>query len=121
MMDSTLERATAAGLKDAIESRDGSRLAGFYRDDAELRVVDRANPPSRPLVIRGREAIAAHWSDVCGRDMTHDVSFCVSEGSRMAYSETCAYPDGMRVFATSTLELEDGRISRETVVQAWDE
>ena len=39
---------TGAALKQAIEARDGRRLASFYADDALLRIVDRNNPPSKP-------------------------------------------------------------------------
>lgn len=121
MTDDTLERATVQALKEAIEGRDGQRLAGFYAEDAELRVIDRSNPPSRPRLIKGRGDIAAHWSDVCQRAMTHKVEFAVSEGERIAFTEACAYPDGTQVFGAATLDMEDGRIARQTLVQAWDE
>lgn len=115
------ERVSAQGLKAAIEGRDGARLAGFYAEDAEMRVIDRVNPPSRPRLLQGRAAIAGHWADVCGRAMTHEVDFTVTEGDRLAFSQACAYPDGTRVACLATLELQDGRIARQTIVQAWDE
>ena len=121
MDSSTAERVSVQGLKEAIEGRDGARLAGFYAEDAEMRVIDRLNPPSRPRVLQGRAAIAEHWADVCGRAMTHAVDFAVTEGDRLAFSQACAYPDGTRVACLATLELQDGRIARQTTVQAWDE
>jgi hypothetical protein len=30
------------------------------------------------------------------------------------------YPDGTRVFCAAMLELADGKISSQTIVQAWD-
>jgi len=39
----------------------------------------------------------------------------------MAFTENCAYPDGTTVFCMSTIELENGKIARQTVVQAWDD
>ena len=56
-----------AMIREAIEARDGRRLAGFYGDDAELTVIDRNNPPSRPRRVKGRAEIATFWDDVCGR------------------------------------------------------
>lgn len=121
-MDSTVtERVSAQGIKQAIEGRDGRRLAGFYADDAELRVIDRNNPPSRPRVVRGRAAITTYWSDICSRAMTHAVDFAVTEGDRLAFTQACAYPDGTRVFCVAALELDNGRIARQSIVQAWDE
>ena len=35
---------TLPTLRQAIESRDGTTLAGFYADDAVLRVIDQNNP-----------------------------------------------------------------------------
>lgn len=121
MDSSTTERVSAEGLKQAIEGRDGQRLASFYADDAEVRVIDRNNPPSRPRIVRGRAGIATYWSDICSRAMTHAVDFAVTEGDRLAFTQACAYPDGTRVFCVATLELAQGRIARQSLVQAWDE
>jgi hypothetical protein len=120
-MLTTTRPVTGAGLKQAIEGRDGRMLSGFYADDALVRVIDRNNPPSRPRDIRGRAAIAAFWDDICSRAMTHKVDTTVSEGDRMVFTQDCAYPDGTRVFCIAALELRDGLIARQTVVQAWDE
>ena len=110
-----------AMIREAIEARDGRRLAGFYGDDAELTVIDRNNPPSRPRRVKGRAEIATFWDDVCGRAMTHKVAMTVAEGDRLAFTEACAYPDGTQVYCMAAVELEGGRIARQTVVQAWDE
>jgi AhpD family alkylhydroperoxidase len=34
---------------------------------------------------------------------------------------TALYPDGAKVFCVAVVELADGRIAQQTVVQAWDE
>jgi hypothetical protein len=39
----------------------------------------------------------------------------------MVFTQDCTYPDGTRVFCIAVLELRDGLIERQTVVQAWDE
>ncbi|MBB1490159.1 MULTISPECIES: nuclear transport factor 2 family protein [unclassified Paracoccus (in: a-proteobacteria)] len=121
MESTTTERVSASGLKQAIESRDGRRLAGFYADDAEVRVIDRNNPPSRPRLVRGRAAITTYWDDICSRAMTHAVDFAVAEGDRLAFTQSCAYPDGTRVFCIATMDVEGGKIARQTLLQAWDE
>jgi len=117
----TTDAVTSSSLKRAIEDRDGRTLSSFYADDALLRIIDSDNTPSAPRELRGIEAITAFWDDVCGREMTHQVDMSISEGNRMAFTENCAYPDGTTVFCMSTIELENGKIARQTVVQAWDD
>jgi ketosteroid isomerase-like protein len=115
-----MDALTISSLRQAIEGRDGSTLAGFYADDAVLRIIDQANPPAKPLEIKGHEAIAAYFDDVCGRTMTHEVEFGVAEGDRLAFTQACTYPDGTRVFCSASAELRGGKIARMTAVQAWD-
>ena len=110
-----------AGLKEAIEARDGKALTSFYADDAVLRIIDRNNPPSRPRELKGKVAIASFHDDVCGRAMTHKVEAGVADKDRLAFVQSCAYPDGMKVLCSAMIELEGGKIRRQTVVQAWDE
>ena len=86
-----------------------------------VRIIDRNNPPSQPREIRGRAAIAAFWDDICSRAITHSVDTTIAEGDRLAFTQACAYPDGAKVFCAATLDLKDGKIARQTVVQAWDE
>ena len=112
---------TGSAIKQAIEGRDGKMLASFYTNDAVVRVVDRNNPPSKPREIRGRAAIDQFWDDICSRAMTHKVETTVAEANRLAFTQACAYPDGAKVLCMSTVELKDGMIARQTVVQAWDE
>lgn len=120
-MAGNTKRVNGAAIKRAIEGRDGEMLAGFYADDAVVRVIDRNNPPSRPREVRGKTAIATFWDDICGRNMSHEVAFSVAEGDQLAFSQACAYPDGAKVFCLAMVELKDGKIARQTLVQAWDE
>jgi hypothetical protein len=121
MLTTTTRPVTGAGIKQAIESRDGRMLSRFYADDALVRIIDRNNPPSKPRDVRGRAAITTFWDDICSRAMTHRVDTTVSEGDQLVFTQDCAYPDGTRVFCVAVLELRDGLIARQTVVQAWDE
>jgi len=107
-------------LKTAIEGRNAAGLIALYADDAVMRIIDRDNPPSRPRELKGRGAIAAFYDDVCSRAMTHKVENGVSDGRRIAFTQACAYPDGTRVFCSAMIEIADGKIARQTNVQAWD-
>jgi len=108
-------------LKRALEESDAATLEALYAEDAEMVIVDRSRPPSAPMRLSGRPAIAAFWRDVCGRDMTHKVGHEVLAADRAALVEECAYPDGCRVMSAMTLDLRDARIVRHLTVQAWDE
>jgi hypothetical protein len=110
-----------AAIKEAIEGRDGRMLASFYGDNAVLRVIDRSNPPSKPRVITGKAEIDTFWEDICSRAMTHSVEAAIGDTGRIAFTQACTYPDGAKVYCATMMELENGRIARQTVVQAWDE
>jgi ketosteroid isomerase-like protein len=120
-MDAKTNAVTSAAIKQAIETRDGRMLSSFYADDALLRIVDRNNPPSKPREVKGRTAITTFWDDICSRAMTHRVETSIADGNRLAFSQACAYPDGMKVLCLALCELKGGKIARQTVVQAWDE
>jgi ketosteroid isomerase-like protein len=110
----------AADLRRAIEGRDAKALAALYADDALLRIIDCDHPPSRPREIKGRDAIVAYFDDVCGRPMSHRVEAAVADGQALAFTQACTYPDGTKVFCAAMLDIVDGRIVRQTAVQAWD-
>ncbi|MBB6469022.1 ketosteroid isomerase-like protein [Aminobacter lissarensis] len=120
-MLATNEAVNGASIKKAIEGRDGKMLSSFYADNAVVRVIDRNNPPSKPREIHGRAAITTFWDDICSRAMSHRVDLTIAQGDNLAFSQDCAYPDGTKVFCAAMLELKDGKIARQTVVQAWDE
>jgi len=108
-------------LARALEQSQADVLRGLYADDATMKIVDRDRPPSKPMVIAGRENIAAFWQDVCSRDMSHKVTNVVAGEGGVSFVEECLYPDGCRVMSAMTLTLRDGRINEHLTVQAWDE
>ena len=114
------ERLSPDSLRRAIEGRDAQTLVGFYRPDSVMQIIDRDHPPSRPTELRGREAIGAYFTDVCGRAMTHRVDETVQQDGRLAFRQSCAYPDGTKVFCSAMIDLKGGKIARQVVVQAWD-
>ena len=50
--------ADLATLRRAIEQGEEDTLVGLYADDAQITVVDRSRPPSKPTVVAGKPAIA---------------------------------------------------------------
>jgi len=52
--------------------------------------------------------------------MTREIQRIVLGADSLAYQVACRYADGARVLASSVCELAEGKIFRETVVQAWD-
>jgi ketosteroid isomerase-like protein len=108
-------------FKRAIEERDATAQVALFADDAAVETVDKANPPSRPLVVRGRDAIREYLEDVTSRDMTHQVGDVLVNGDRASFTIDCTYPDGNKVLCMAELELRGGLIARQRGIQAWDE
>jgi hypothetical protein len=121
IMNETSTRIDFDSLRRALEGNDADLLASFYADDAEITTVDRNHPPKSPGVIRGRDAIHTYFRDVCGRGLTHTIADEVIGEDRIAFTEACRYPDGVNVLCATILQLSDGKIARQTGVQAWDE
>ncbi len=108
-------------MRQAIENLDAEQLVGLYADDAEMLTVNRYTTPSSPKVLRGKEEITEHLRDVCGWAMTHRIENEVLGEDRVAFNEACEYPDGTKVLCAATLEVRDGKITRQVNVEAWDE
>jgi hypothetical protein len=108
-------------MRRAIEQLDADLLTSLYADDAEMLTVNRYTTPSSPKVLKGKEEIAEHLRDVCGRAMTHHVENEVIGEDRVAFNEACEYPDGTRVLAAMTLDIRNGKVMRQVNVEAWDE
>jgi len=108
-------------MRQAIEGLDAELLTSLYADAAEMRIVNRYTTPSSPKVLSGKEEITEHLRDVCGRAMTHRIENEVVGEDRVAFNEACEYEDGTKVLAAMTLEVREGKISRQVQVEAWDE
>ena len=121
----TEQKSTSAfdfeSMRQAIENLDADQLVGLYADDAEMLTVNRYTTPSSPKVLKGKEEIAEHLRDVCGRVMSHHVENEVVGEDRVAFNEACEYPDGTRVLAAMTLDIRNGKVMRQVNVEAWDE
>jgi ketosteroid isomerase-like protein len=109
-----------AALVSAIENRDAEAQFAAYSDDAEVVVIDHEHPPSSPTVLRGGDALQAHLTEVCSRDMTHQVTVTAFDDEHLAMEVACRYPDGTRVACLCVSGISDGRISWQRGLQVWD-
>ena len=110
----------AAALRAAIDGHDAAALADLYTDDCVVEIADQTTTPSNPKRVEGKAALRAVFDDVYGRDMTHEVGTVAVGSDAIGYTVNCAYPDGTKVLCAGVAELRDGKIARETGVQAWD-
>ncbi len=108
-------------LRRGIEGSDAEALIGLYADDAEMITINKNSTPSSPQVLSSKDEISGFLRDVGGREMTHRVENEIVGESRIAFNEACEYPDGLKVLAATTLEVRNGKISRQVNVEAWDE
>ena len=110
----------AVALTAAIISRDAQGVVAWYTDDAVVTVVNRDHPPSLPARFEGRSAVTTYFTEICGRHLEHEVHHLVQTPSGIAFTQDCRYSDGTRVLCATVAQLEEGRIRRQTIVQAWD-
>jgi hypothetical protein len=105
----------------AVEERDAATQLSMYGPNANVTIIDRITQPGSPRVLRSRDEIKAWLEDTYGRDMTHKVQHAVKDDHGAAFTLACRYPDGTNVACSTVFTTEGGRISEQSVVQAWDE
>ncbi|HWF49381.1 MAG TPA: nuclear transport factor 2 family protein [Solirubrobacteraceae bacterium] len=105
----------------AAEERDASTQLSMYGPEATVTIADRITQPGSPRVLTGTEEIKGWIEDVAARDMTHSVTHRVSGDSSAAFTLACRYPNGTNILCATVIEVEDGAIAKQIVVQAWDE
>jgi hypothetical protein len=84
-------------LARALEARESATQLAAYARDAELVIIDRDNPPSRPRVITGTDALREYLDDFTSREMTHEVRASVASADHIAFELACQYPGAMHV------------------------
>ena len=105
----------------AAQERDAATQLSMYAPGATVTITDKVSQPGAPRLLRTRSEIKGWLEDMYGRDMTHSVKHTVKDATGAAYTQACRYPDGTNVLCATVLELADGVISGQTVVQVWDE
>ena len=90
------EEAVLEALRSGYRDRDAAKVTRAYAEDAECTIVNRNNPPSKPLVLRGRAAVERMVADICSREMTNEIA-AVVVGEARSLSRQCRYPRLQRV------------------------
>jgi SnoaL-like protein len=115
------EEAVLEMLRAGYRGRDVAKVMSAYAEDVESTIANHNNPPSRPLVLRGRPALQRMVEDICSREMSHEIVHAVVGEGSIAYRVNCRYPDGCNVVAVYLVTVKDGRIVSEFSVDCWDE
>jgi ketosteroid isomerase-like protein len=110
-----------AAFKNAFERKDFDRWVPFYADDAEWIEYRHISPPRAPNRMIGRQQIADFLARVCSTDFAITIADEVIAADRVAFSVDCTFPDEKRVFEHVIAQIEDGKITRQVDVEAWDE
>jgi len=114
-------RRIAAEFKRGIETRDAALLSSLCAPDVEYQIVNRNTPPSRPAVVRGKDAITTVFNENAARDMTHRIDALLVDGAQTALRMLCRYPDGTLVASILFFEVQDDHITRVFEIDCWDE
>jgi len=109
-------------LRLAIEQCDPDLLLGFYAEDAKLSIVNAEDQRSSPFELRGKAEIAKYLRAAFGQKTSHRIEReDVVDADLVTFREACEYPDGIRVWVETTLEVHDGKIVRQVdVVETAD-
>jgi hypothetical protein len=101
-------------LREVIEGKDSDLLAGFYAEEAELRIVHASVPDGLALELKGRSQIERYLRAVCDQEITCllDGEAVLGDGS-LAFEQVCEYPDGTTISVRTTLEVAEGLIGRQ--------
>jgi len=105
----------------AAEERDAATQLSMYGPDAVVTICNKVSQPGAPRVLGTREEIKSWLEDTYSRDMTHKVQHRVHDDRGAAYTQACRYQDGTNVLCATVIELDGGAISRQTVLEVWDE
>ena len=121
------EQKTAGSLdfeaiRRAVEDLDAEVLSNLYAEDAQASFVGPGAPPSSPYEQAGKQEIVETHRKVFEEDIKQHIETEVIGKDRLAFAIPAVYPDGQRELCAVFLDLdEDGKITRQTIIQAWDE
>jgi ketosteroid isomerase-like protein len=109
-----------AAFKNAFERKDVGAWSEFYADDAEWIKYKPSAPPRDPIRMLGNQRITEFLKAVAQSDIELALADEVLDTGRVAFSVTCTFPEGKRVFEHSIVHTVDGKITRQVDVEAWD-
>lgn len=107
-------------LRRGFEEWDIEGLLALLDDDVEQIQVDRDNPPSQPLVRRGKDVYRGMFEHCAAAGVKATVERGLAGPGRASATVTCEFPGGRKVVANSTYELRNGLIVREHTVACGD-
>jgi hypothetical protein len=109
-------------LRHAIEHCDLDVMFGFYAEDAQLSIVNAGILQGTHFELRGKAEVAKHLRATFGQKTSHRIEReDVVDADRVTFREACEYPDGIRVWVETTLEVQNGKIVRQVdVVETAD-
>jgi hypothetical protein len=108
------------GFKSAMERKDPDSWFGFYADEAEWTEYRHFSPPRDPNRMTTKEQIADFIRRVCSSDVDITIGDEVIASERLAFSIDVALPDGKHIFEHTIADIENGKITRQVEVEAWD-
>ncbi len=117
----TLSSIILETIRHAVEDLDAEPLASLYAEDAQASFVGPGAPPSFPYEQAGKEIVETHRK-VFEEDIKQHIENEVVGKDRVAFTIPAMYPDGKRELCAVFLDLnKDGKVIRQTIVQARDE
>ncbi|MGZ5033633.1 MAG: nuclear transport factor 2 family protein [Usitatibacter sp.] len=117
----TAEEAVLEAIRSGYRDRDVAKVMSAYAEDVESTIVNRNNPPSRPLILSGRAALRRMVEDICSREMTHAITGTTAGDGAVSYRVECRYPDGCNVVGLYMATVKGGLIVKEFSIDCWDE
>ena len=106
--------------KAAFQARDVDRWLEFYADDADWFEFRADHPPRAPHHMHGREQIGAFLRQLADAPMEMALTNEVLAAERSAFTLTVTFGEGGRILGNVIIEHCDGRIVRQTDVEARD-
>jgi ketosteroid isomerase-like protein len=108
-------------MRELVAAGDAAGFGAMLADDVVWSVVDQRTPPASPAVLNSRDDVVAMVGEAFARGIVTHVTDGFIAGDRGALQLTCTYPTGEQVLENALVEIRDGRITRWSGVQAWDE
>ncbi len=109
-----------AAFKRAFEKQNVETWLGFYADDAEWVEYRHNAPPRAPNRMVGRQQIGDFLRRVKASKLKLSIDDDVIGEGRAAFCVTVVLESGKRVIENVIVHLKDGKITRQTDVEAWD-
>jgi ketosteroid isomerase-like protein len=120
LSEQRLKKFEFVAFKDAFERKDAARWVEFYAEDAQWIEYKPSAPPRAPIRMIGKSQIEEFVEAVSRSNLEITLADEVVGEERAAFSVTCTFPDGRRVYEQVIVQLEDAKIARQVDVEAWD-